>query len=213
MRPKLIPVLIFLLVAVMAVPLVMSLGSRKQIDPVKVTDLDVGAGRVFRITVETNFQQTLSLHYHVDIDGQPQIEHAFFGTLPRTSPPPDFVIYADGSGDLVGLAQVTVPDRIVIIHDFATGESWPMRKVNYKDNDPQHIYPYYEEKDSIVARGEAMFARLDQALPDQELKLLRTMGTRPLTVPDGRTNATPPVEADGYGNQAPIDKAEDHPGE
>ena len=213
MRPKLIPVLIFVLVTVMAVPLVMRLRPGKQVDPVKITDLDVGSGRVFRITVESNSQQTLSLHYHVDIDGQPQIEHAFFGTLPRTAPPPGFVIHADESGDLVGLAQATVPDRIVILHDFATGESWPMRKVTYKDIDPQHIYPYYEEKESILARGEDMFARLGRALPDQELELLRTMGTRPLTVPDGRTDTTPQVDGDGNGNQTPIGQAEDHPRE
>lgn len=195
MRPKLIPLLIFLLVTVMAVPLFMLLGAGKQIEAAPITDLDVGPGRVLRITVESNTQRTLSLHYHVDVDDQPQIEHAFFGTLPRTSPPPGFVIYTAEAGDLIGIAQATVPDRIIILHDFAAGESWPMRKVTYKDIDPQHIYPYYEEEDSIMARGEDQFARLVQALPDRELELLRTMGTRPLTVPVGLADTTVPTDA------------------
>jgi hypothetical protein len=201
MRSKLIPAIIFLLVTVLAVPLMMRLGKGRAPEPVTITELDAGPGRVIRVTVEPNSQQTLSLHYHVEVDGQPQVEHAFFGTLPRTSPPPVLLIHREEGGDLVGLTQASVPNRIIILHDFATGESWPLRKVTYKDIDPNHIYPYYEEEEPIMARGEDLFTRLSQALPDQPLELLRTMGTRPLTVPGGS------------GIPAPSEQIEDPPGD
>lgn len=183
MNPKLIPVLLFVLVVVMAVPLMMRFGMGEKPDPVTLAELDCGPGRVIRITIEPNSQQTLSLHYHVDVDGQPRVGHAFFGTLPRTSPPPGFVIHAAEAGNLVGVAQASVPGRVIILHDFATGDSWPMRGVTYKDTDPQHLYPYYEEGESITARGEALFARLAKDNPDKTLELLDTLGMRPLSIP------------------------------
>lgn len=52
------------------------------------------------------------------------------------------------------------------------------------NSDPQHLYPYLEEQGAIMARGETLFARLDEALPEAHLQLLRGMGMRPLTLPD-----------------------------
>lgn len=184
MNPRLIPVFIFILIAVMAVPVMMRFVKGKKIEPVTLAQLDAGPGRIVRITVEPNSQQTLSLHYHVTADGHTQIEHAFFGTLPRTSPPPSFRLYLAPGADLIGIAQDTAPDRIIILHDFASHESWPMRNVSYKETDPQHLYPYYEDQDAIMARGESLFARLDETLPEAHLQLLRSMGMRPLTLPD-----------------------------
>lgn len=183
MNPRLIAVMLFLLLMVAAVPLVMRLGISKKPEPVTLASIDVGTERLISITVEPNSQQTLSLHYDVLIDGQPVVEHAFFGTLPRTSPPPSFVTYTGGAGDLVGIAQASAPNRIIILHDFAAGDSWPMRIVTYKDTDPRHLYPYYEEAESILSRGEELFARLTEDNPDSSLELLRTLGTRPLSIP------------------------------
>jgi hypothetical protein len=192
MSPKVIPVLIFVMVAVMAVPVMMRLGMGEEPEPVTLAELDAGPGRVVRITVEANTQQTLSLHYHVEVDGQSTIEHAFFGTLPRTSPPPSFVLHTAEAGDLVGIAQASYPDRIIILHDFAGNDSWPMRTVTYKDTDPQHLYPYYEEAESITARGEALFARLVKDNPDKPLELLDTLGMRPLSIPNGQAETGNP---------------------
>ena len=191
MKAKLTPVVIFVLIAVMAVPLFTGLISSRKVDPIELASLDVGPARVIRITVEQNSQQTLSLHYYVEVDGQTVIDHAFFGTLPRTATPPSFVVYApaSGSGGVVGIAQAAVPNRIVILHDFDTGESYPYRDATYKDTDPDHLYPYYEQQEAIEARGEALFVRLQEALPDTELDLLRTMGLRPLAVPDVQPEA------------------------
>ncbi|MEZ6193546.1 MAG: hypothetical protein R3C45_19935 [Phycisphaerales bacterium] len=183
MNSKVIPVLVFVMVAVMAVPVMMRLGMGEKPEPVTLAELDAGMGRVIRITIEANTQQTLSLHYHVMVDGQPTVEHAFFGTLPRTSPPPGFVLHTAESGNLVGVAQASYPDRIIILHDFTNNDSWPMRIVNYKDTDPQHLYPYYEEADSITTRGEALFARLVKDNVDKSLELLDTLGMRPLSIP------------------------------
>ncbi len=191
MNPKLISVALFLILIVAVVPLVMRLRAGAVPDPVTLKELDAGSGRSVRITVEPNSQRTLSLHYHVDHPGQPPVEHAFFGTLPRTSPPPDFVTYTADDGDLIGIAQASVPNRIIILHDFASGDSWPLRIVTYKDTDPRHLYPYYEGEEQIMARGEAMFARLSDAHPDSSLELLRTMSSRPLTIPTGQTQSPP----------------------
>ncbi len=197
MNPRLIPLIIFVLLMMMSVPLVMRLRKSTAPEPVQIQELDMGDGRGIRVTVKPNSQRTLSLHYHVDNPGKPSIENAFFGTLPRTSPPPSFVMYTADDGDLVGLAQASVPDRIVILHDFASGDSWPQRRVTYKDADTRKSYPYYEEEEQIMARGEAMFERLREANPQPALELLRTMASRPLSIPTGQTQPPPPPPAPG----------------
>lgn len=190
MNPRLLPVMIFVLLMVMAVPLVMRLRMGSAPEPVTLKTLDLGNDRVIRITIEPNSQRTLSLHYHVDVQGQSKIEHAFFGTLPRTATPPDFEIYRTEQGDLIGLAQAAAPDRIIILHDFASGDSWPYRSVTYKDTDTRKSYPYYENEEQIMARGEALFQRLADANPQPPLDLLRTMASRPLSIP--KSHPTPP---------------------
>jgi len=200
MSSKLISVMVFFLLTVAVVPLVLRLRMGQRPDPVTLKELDVGPGRVIRITVEPNSQGTLSLHYRVQEGGVAMVEHAFFGTLPRTSPPPDFVTYTAEGGDLVGVAQVSVPNRIVLMHDFASGDSWPMRIVTHKDTDPKHLYPYYEQEAPLLARGEALFQRLSQAQPQASLELLRTMASRPLALPESEptaaSRATPGEQTD-----------------
>lgn len=185
MNSKLIAAIVFLLMMVAVVPLMLRISRNKKPQPVTIAELDAGQDRTIRITVEPNSQGTLSLHYHVDADGQPTVEHAFLGTLPRTSPPPKFVTYFAQDGGLVGVAQASAPNTIVILHDFAADLSFPMKITTYKDTDPKHLYPYYEDLDSILARGDGLFDRLAQAHPDSPLKLLRTMGMRPLVLPGG----------------------------
>jgi len=186
MNPRIFPVMIFILLTVMAVPLVLRLRNSTAPEPVTLKTLDLGADRVIRITVALNSQQTLSLHYHVDINGKTVVDHAFFGTLPRTAPPPDFVTYTAEDGDLIGLAQAVKPDRIIILHDFASGDSWPQRIVTYEDVDTRKSYPYYEEEGPIMARGDALYERLILNHPDTPLELLRTMASRPLAMPESK---------------------------
>ncbi len=190
MNPRLIAVMIFVLVTVALVPLVLRLRKGAKPQPVALTTMDLGEGRAIRMTVEPNSQGTLSLHYHITVNDEPKIDHAFFGTLPRTSPPPGFVLHSDIDGGLVGVAQASAPNRIVILHDFENGRSWPRRTVTYKDNDPNHLYPYYEDEDTILSRGDAIFSQLAEANPDQSLELLRTMGMRPLTLPGAQTTTS-----------------------
>jgi hypothetical protein len=202
MNPRLIAVMIFVLLAVIALPIMMRLGLGEKPEPVTLDEIDAGTGRTIRVTIQPNSQGSLSLRYHVQVDGKPVVERAFFGTLPRTATPPGFVTYFAQDGDLVGIAQASVPNRVIILHDFATGESWPMKITTYKDTDPQHLYPYYEQEDAMLARGDALFSRLAGANPDTPLELLRTMGMRPLSVPTLDKNPNPPA-VPGSGQSAP----------
>jgi len=183
MNQRLLTMVVFILLTVLAVTFFTRMRKSSAPDPVTLHAIEFGPGRVIRITVEPNSQQTLSLHYHVDVAGEMVVEHAFFGTLPRTSPPPSFLTYTAAEGDLIGLAQEAAPNRIVILHDFATGDSFPHRSVTYKDSDTRKSYPYYEDEGPILARGEALFARLSADPTDPPLELLRTMASRPLTLP------------------------------
>jgi len=185
MSHKLIAVMVFVLLMVAVVPLMLRLRAGSQPEPVTIWELDAGTDRAIHITVEPNSQGTLSLHYHVAAGNDKKIDHAFFGTLPRTSPKPGFVTYTADEGELLGIAQAAAPHQIVILHDFADGESFPMQTVTFKDTDTHKSYPYYEEQDSILARGDALFDQLAQAHPDTTLTLLRTMGMRPLVLPKG----------------------------
>ncbi len=189
MNPRILMMIVFVLLMVLAVSFFSRMKQGAAPDPVVLDSIDLGGDRVIRITVEPNSQRTLSLHYHVEVGGQPVIDHAFFGTLPRTSPPPEFITYLAENGDLVGLAQAVAPNRIIILHDFATGDSFPYRTETYKDIDTRKSYPYYEEEGSILARGEALFDRLQEDNIGLSLDLLKTMSSRPLSLPAA---ATPP---------------------
>lgn len=183
MNSRLLTMVVFILLMIVAVSFFTRMRNNAAPEPVEITTLDLVPDRSIRITVEPNSQRTLSLHYHVKAGGQTQIDRAFFGTLPRTSPPPGFVTYTADGGDLVGLAQAVAPDRVIILHDFATGDSFPHRHVTYKDTDTRKSYPYYEDEEPILARGEALFERLVAGNPDHSLELLRTMASRPLSIP------------------------------
>lgn len=183
MSRRLIPMVVFLAVMVLVLPFLMRMGSGGHVEPVLIKSIDLGEGHTIDVTVEPNSQQTLSLHYTARVGDKTQVEHAFFGTLPRTAPPPKFVVYRAEDGQLIGLAQAAAPKQVVIVHDFVSGDSFPHRHVTYKDTDPQHDYPYYEEMEPILARGDALFDRLRLGVGDDALQLLRTMGTRPLTMP------------------------------
>jgi hypothetical protein len=183
MNHRLIMIVIFVLLTIALVQLMFSVGKGSKPEPVTITELDAGGGRTIRITVETNSQGTLSLHYHVAQGEEVLIEHAFFGTLPRTSPPPGFVMYFADNNNLIGIAQAADPEQIVILHDFTDGQSFPMRAVTYKDTDTLKSFPYYEKEGPILLRGDALFTRLAKDNPDTPLRLMRTMGMRPLVLP------------------------------
>jgi hypothetical protein len=194
MNPRLITFIIFMILIIGGMALVKGLRQNSAPELVTLNTLGVGDDRDIRITVELNQQKTLSLFYHVDIQGQTVVKRAFFGTLPRTATPPGFVTYDADQGNLLGIAQASVPNRIIILHDFTSGDSWPMRLVTYKDTDPKHLYPYREEEAPILTRGEALFSRLNEALPESELELLRTMSSRPLTIPPVAKQDQPPMD-------------------
>ena len=153
MNSKLIAVMVFVLLMVAIVPLMLRMGVGDKPDPVSIWEHQAGSGRSITVTVETNSQGTLSLHYHITIGDETVIDHAFFGTLPRTSPPPGFVTYTADGGGLLGIAQAQAPRQIIILHDFMSHESFPMRTVTYKDTDTRKSYPYYEDEDSIRCSG------------------------------------------------------------
>ena len=177
--------MLFILLMIAVVPLLLRIGKGGEPQPVIITELDAGPGRVVRITVDTNSQGTLSLFYNVIENETVSIDRAFFGTLPRTSPPPEFVTYTAQEGDIVGFAQASAPKQIVILHDFKSGDSFPMRNVTYKPTDTNKSYPYFEEEGPILERGDRLFEKLNAEHPEDDFTLLRTMGLRPLTMPTG----------------------------
>ncbi|MEX0745995.1 MAG: hypothetical protein WD118_10385 [Phycisphaeraceae bacterium] len=132
--------------------------------------IDVGGERVVLIKgrLLRDFRQ--AYYYQVQEAGEPVRDPAFFGTMPAGSDVLSFAWHAAEDGELVGLATGTDPREILVLHDFATGESWPA-------HDGQEMV------EPLQQRGRSMLRRLAADHPDKAFTLRRAEGQRPLPTP------------------------------
>lgn len=113
-----------------------------------------GAG----ITIETDRWggEGSPVYYRITEDGQTVVPLTFFDTLGST--PPRYSTLTDGRF-LIGVFDEHEPGLLLVMHDFATGETWPRR--SYADTGQ------YAEK-----RGRHMLSVLQAANPTTKLSLL-----------------------------------------
>lgn len=183
MSTRLFALVAFILVVLISIPLVSLLLKGKPEPAQPLVTLQVSEGREIHISSRLVVGGAISLYYEPVTTDQPARPKAapdpdapefpaFFGTLPVDAPRVRFVTYTADEGSLVGVAQAERPHHLIILHDFASGASWP-------------AYPRWADMDYLEAQAQVLFPRLKAAHPDEPLELLEAENMfRPLTLPE-----------------------------
>ncbi|GEP44488.1 hypothetical protein [Brevifollis gellanilyticus] len=111
------------------------------------------------VILTASFQEVAQpLYYQVRSGGQTRVPTTYFHSTAisdRITQSSFTLITAD---DLVGMALASEPRTLLIIHDFATDESWP------RSGHTEHL-------DSTHLRGQKLLSRLKQQTARTDLKL------------------------------------------
>jgi hypothetical protein len=111
-----------------------------------------------------SFQEvTQALYYEVHTGGQTRVPIAFFGgaALSQRIAEESFTTITGEGGILVGVAYASDPKAILILHDFATDETWP------KGGYSEHFTATHQ-------RGRKLLDRLREASGTPDLRLADT---------------------------------------
>ena len=165
MQTRVMGIILFILFLVVTVPMVSTLFEQAPPESVDLQMLEFPGNRQIEITAKLVMSRNLGMYYRTISPEAVDKEPAFFVSLPLDSLAPEFVAHVADDGNLVGIAMSHRPTDILLIHDFASGESWPRHEL-------------WESVDELQARGQVMFDRLTAALPNQQLNLLRAEGLR-----------------------------------
>jgi hypothetical protein len=95
-----------------------------------VVTLDCGAGRRIVITASSSWECARPVHYRVVVDGKTVVPTHFIDCCDGNAEPLEilkFRLVQAEEGNLVGVIEESVSGeiRLVILHDFDKGESWP----------------------------------------------------------------------------------------
>ncbi len=92
-----------------------------------IVTFDCGGGREIVVTAARSWEVSVPIYYLVEVDGEIVVPTTFIDAI---SPDTDlqtlkFKLIASRDNDLFGLTYADDPDSYLVIHDFATGHSFP----------------------------------------------------------------------------------------
>jgi hypothetical protein len=92
-----------------------------------VTTLDAGGGRSVVILADNRPDSVQAFYYRVEADGKVTLPASFFMSIWGSTDPDQlrFKILKGKDGNLIGVVGEEEPARILILHDFDSGGSWP----------------------------------------------------------------------------------------
>jgi len=120
--------------------------------------LPAGDNRWITISADETGEISRSIYYQVKIGEETVVPT---GRMCNAANDPDsmsFKIVSASDGNLVGLYEETNPERVLALHDFAQGRSWPQGAPN-------------EWTDDINNRGEELLKQLQHEYPNSNFRL------------------------------------------
>jgi hypothetical protein len=110
----------------------------RNLDEYHVATFDCGDGRMIFITAATCWAHSQPVYYTVVVNGKTVTPKWDFTDAHGDAKKARFEIVKAENSNLVGLVEVSDSgDReLVLVHDFATGESWPRLRDNEAKNEP-----------------------------------------------------------------------------
>lgn len=90
----------------------------------EVAELDAGEGRKVLILAQRYPEDLQPYFYRVEVNGQEIVPDTYISS---EDPKSKFVLklVSNKDGSLIGVVEERVPQKIWLLHNFATGETWP----------------------------------------------------------------------------------------
>jgi hypothetical protein len=125
-----------------------------------VTTLDAGGNREIRIWADTYFENCQRFYYEIRVNGQVTSPISFIDCQYEE---PKFRLLYSKDHNLVGVVEVARPEILVVINDFASGETWP--RANDKDSSVEKLSRGRRLKDRLNADNPQMNLALSDEVP------------------------------------------------
>ena len=92
----------------------------------QVAKLDAGGGRSILILAERYPEEHQAFYYKVEVNGQEVVPNTYISSEdPESVKQLKLKLVSDKSGSLVGVIEEKLPQKIWLLHNFATGETYP----------------------------------------------------------------------------------------
>ena len=91
-----------------------------------VAALEAGPGRVIKISKAMEWEVTRPFYYEVEVGGRVVVPRTYMTGCCRRQGAPEFGLLFSEDRDLVGVVWAERPGVLLLLHDFSTGENWPM---------------------------------------------------------------------------------------
>jgi hypothetical protein len=91
-----------------------------------VAKLDAGGGRSITVFAERYYEDDQAVYYRVEVDGRVTIPDSYAsGIDPQALTKAHLKLVSNNSHSIVGVVDEQLPQKIWLLHNFATGETWP----------------------------------------------------------------------------------------
>ncbi len=123
-----------------------------------VKSLPAGAGRSIVILTHDDYEISRGIYYQVNIGEETVVSTCWICGAAKDPNSLNYKIISALDGDLVGVYEETNPERILVLHEFSTGRSWPRGGPEEWTRDTNN-------------RGETLLEQLQQEYPDSNFRL------------------------------------------
>lgn len=97
-----------------------------------VAKLDAGGGRSIIVFADRYFENQQAIYYRTEVHGQVVIPDSYISSIdPDVVAKSHLRLVANKAGSIVGVVDEKVPQKIWLLHNFATGETWPPVSIGY----------------------------------------------------------------------------------
>jgi hypothetical protein len=123
-----------------------------------VKNLPAGAGRSIVILTHDDYEISRGIYYQVKIGEEMVVSTCWICTAAKDPNSLNYKIVSALDGNLVAVYEETNPEKILALHDFSTGRSWPQCAPDEWTRDANN-------------RGETLLEQLQQEYPNSNFRL------------------------------------------
>lgn len=127
-------------------------------DKFVVKSLPVGDDRSIIVVADSSYEISRTIYYQVKIGEKVVVSTCRICQAAKDPDSLNFKILSASSGNLIALYEETNPERILALHEFNKGMSWPRGA-------------HDEWSEEIDKRGERLLQQLRQEYPNSNLRL------------------------------------------
>ena len=124
----------------------------------EVKSLPAGGDRAIVIMTDDDYEVSRGIYYQIRVGQETVVYTSRICSAAKDPGSLNYKILSASGGNLVALYEETNPERILALHDFSKGRSWPQGAPD-------------EWTDDINSRGAELLKQLQQEFPNSSFKL------------------------------------------